>query len=65
MCKTNMAIRKTAKEKGVCLWEIAKVLGIGEATMTRKMRAELTDDEKKELLAIIEKLSTLKANASC
>lgn len=65
MCKTNTDIRKTAKEKGVCLWEIARVLDISEATMTRKMRNDLTENEKKELLVIIEKLSTLKANASC
>ncbi len=65
MSASNTIIRKTAKEKGVCLWEIANALGICEASMTRKMRNDLPEAETKKLLDIIEKLSAQKENASC
>lgn len=65
MSTCNAVIRKTAKEKGVYLWEIANALGICEASMTRKMRVNLPETETKKLLDIIEKLSAEKENASC
>ena len=52
----NCEVRKAAREAGVCLWQIASRLGIGEATMTRKMRVELSSEEKAKVLSIIEEL---------
>lgn len=42
----NTDIRKYAKTHGVRLWQIADELGISEITMSRKLRYELSEDEK-------------------
>lgn len=54
--RNNCEIRKAAREAGVCLWQIASRLLISEATMTRKMRLELSTEEKAKILSIIEEL---------
>ncbi len=54
----NTDVRAYAKEKGVKLWQIAKVLGISEPTMTRKLRSELPEPEKQTFRRIINELST-------
>lgn len=53
----NMNLRRTAKAAKVPLWRIAKVLGISEPTMTRKLRRELDEDEKTRILDIISTLA--------
>lgn len=53
----NTDVRETAKEKGVRLWEIAEYLKISDPTMTRKLRKELPDTEKAEILKIIDVLA--------
>lgn len=53
----NTDVRETAKEKGVRLWEIAEYLKISDPTMTRKLRKELPDTEKAEILKIIDALA--------
>lgn len=57
----NKKIRETAKSKGVCLWEIASALKISEATITRKLRKELSAEETSKILNIIEQLAAEKA----
>ena len=42
----NKDIRMCALEHGVKLWEIAKQLGISPETMSRRLRRELTAEEK-------------------
>lgn len=59
----NNDIRETAKEKGVRLWEIAEHLRISDPTMTRKLRKELTNREKKFYLDIIDQIAAKKENA--
>ena len=54
----NTDVRAYAKEKGVKLWQIAKVLGISEPTMTRKLRSELPETDKQTFRRIINELST-------
>lgn len=54
---SNLDVRQYAKEKGVCLWQCAEVLGISEPTMTRKLRRELPEDEKARLCEIIDRLA--------
>lgn len=54
----NIDVRAKAKEKGVCLWQIAEFLKISEATITRKLRKELSDEEKERIFEIIEELKT-------
>lgn len=59
MC--NMDLRQKAKEKDVFFWQIAEKLGVSEATMTRRLRFELPEQEKQKYLSIIDKLSAEKA----
>lgn len=54
---SNQEIRETAKNKKVRLWQIADKLGISEPTMTRKLRHELTNKEKKRIIKIINELA--------
>ena len=53
----NADIRKKAKDRNVNLWQIADVLGITDCTMSRKLRYELGEKEKKEIFAIIDDLA--------
>lgn len=53
----NTDIRQYAKEHGVKLWQCAAAIGISEPTMTRRLRTELPEPAKQELLSIIDKLS--------
>lgn len=56
----NCEVRTAARIADVRLWEIAKFLGFSEPTMTRKMRHELSDGEKKKFLEAIDKISAQK-----
>ena len=53
----NKDIREHAKECGVRLWKIASALGINDGNFSRKLRQELTHDEKMKILAIIDRLA--------
>ena len=53
----NQEIRKYAKSKNINLWEIAKYLNISEPTMTRKLRVELSEEEKQKIFKIIDELA--------
>lgn len=57
----NLQIRQCAKEKGVFLYEIAESLGVSEATICRKLRRELQENEKDQFLKRIEEVSTRKS----
>ncbi|MCM1167579.1 MAG: hypothetical protein NC299_16350 [Lachnospiraceae bacterium] len=50
----NQIIRDELREQKVFQWELAKELGISEATMVRKMRTELSDEETTKLLCLID-----------
>lgn len=54
MC--NADIRAAAKNAGVFLYQIAAAMGVSEPTMTRKLRFELSDAEKKPIFETIERL---------
>lgn len=53
----NIEIRSSAKNKGVKLWQIAEVLHIQDSAFSRKLRHELSKDEKEKILAIIDDLA--------
>lgn len=55
MC--NMDIRCMAGANGIKLWQIADALGIADCSLSRKLRKELPDEEKKAIFAIIQDLS--------
>ena len=59
----NLELRKAAKAAGIPLWRIADAIGVGEATMTRKLRHELPENEKKQLLNLIKQLAREGENA--
>ena len=46
----NKDIRVCALEHGVKLWEVAKQLGISPETMSRRLRWELTAEEKERMV---------------
>lgn len=52
----NKEVRVAAKDTGVRFWQICKVLHISEATLTRMLREELSENEKLELLAVINEI---------
>ena len=52
----NLELKKTAKAAKIPFWRIAEAMGISETAMSRKMRHELTEQERQEVLATIAKL---------
>lgn len=53
----NQEIRQTAKKSGVKLWQIADKLGINDGNFSRKLRHELTETERVNILNIIAELA--------
>ncbi len=54
MSTKNLEIRRKAKESDVKLWEIAAKLGITDGNFSRKLRKELSTEEKEKILNIID-----------
>lgn len=53
----NQEIRKTAKTRGVRLWQVGERLGMSDANFSRMLRHELPQEKQKEILRIINHLS--------
>lgn len=51
----NINIRIKLVEAGMKQWELARLLGISESQLSRKLRTELTQEEQERILEIIEK----------
>ena len=62
MKKANEDIRKAAKAANVRLWQIGEELGLADDRFSRKLRHELPEDMKQEILSIINKLSEVEEN---
>ncbi len=62
MC--NADVREYAKASGVFLYQVAVEMGISEPTMTRKLRFELSESERKKILDVIDNLKAKKESAS-
>lgn len=54
----NTDIRTEVKAAGLHLWQIADALGINDGNFSRKLRHELSDEEKTRIRTIIAELST-------
>ena len=52
----NLDIRKLAKEEGILLWEIAERLNLTDGNFSRKLRKEMSSDEKTKIKKIINEL---------
>lgn len=61
MSTANKVIREAAKNKGVKLWEIALFLCVSEATITRMLRVELTQEKAAKILSAIDRIAAEKA----
>jgi lambda repressor-like predicted transcriptional regulator len=57
MAVKNQDIRDAAKKSGIKLWQIAEKLGIWDATLSRKLRKELPQEEKEKIIGIIAELA--------
>ena len=57
----NSDIRSYAKEKGVKMWELAVSMKVSDMTITRKLRADLSDKEKENLKKTIDDIAENKA----
>lgn len=53
----NQDIREMMKEKHVTAYALAAVMGVSENTLFRKLRYELSDEEKEEYINAINLLS--------
>ena len=60
MKRANQEIREHAAKNSVYLWEIALALGVSEPTMTRKLRTELPDRDREEIMRIINDLAAMR-----
>ena len=60
MKRANQEIREYAAKNNVYLWEIALAMGISEPTMTRKLRTELPDRDREEIMRIINDLAAMR-----
>lgn len=53
----NKDIRHVAAGSGVRLWQIAEALGIADCSFSRKLRKELSEEEKQRIFGIIKNLA--------
>lgn len=56
----NMEIRMTMLKHNMKFWQVANVIGIDPATLSRWMREELTGERLEQVKNAIEKLKTEK-----
>lgn len=57
MTKANDDVRKAMKDKHVPAWAVGAALGVHENTVLRRLRFELPETEKQNLLRIIDNLA--------
>lgn len=60
----NKEIREAAKKAGLRLWQVADGVGLSESYFSRKLRKELPDDERRQVLDVIAQLATENGRAS-
>ncbi len=59
-----MDIRIKAQTAGVKLWQIADELGIADGNFSRKLRKELSEEEKAKIFSIIDSIAKNKNSAA-
>lgn len=60
MYTTNIEIKTSAKKAGVFLYEVAEKMGMNDSAFSRKLRKELTIDEKGKVMRAIHDLAEQK-----
>lgn len=59
MADANRDVKLAAAGAGVKLWQIAEALGIScDSNFSRKLRRELSDEEKAQIFKIINRLAS-------
>lgn len=53
----NVEIRSAYMLAGIKQWQFAEAMGISETHLSRKLRKELPQEEKRNILEIIDRLS--------
>lgn len=53
----NTDVRAYAKKRSVYFWQVSAAMGISEPTMTRRLRFELSAQDKQTFFQIIDKLA--------
>ena len=53
----NLKIKEALKVTGMKQWELAEILGVGESTLSRCFRRELSEEEQKRIVAVIQEHS--------
>lgn len=61
---TNQDVKRQAKQSGVFLWEIAEKLEVTDGNFSRKLRRELSPDEKQRIFSIIDEIAAEKKSAA-
>lgn len=51
----NRKIRNALKSNGLYLYNLGEILNVSEATITRMMRHELSQDEQARIITLIER----------
>lgn len=59
----NLDLRFKAKAAGVPFWKIAEKLGVTEVTITRRLRKELSPEQKQLYLDVIQQIVAERAKA--
>ena len=52
----NQEIRTAVKRSGVRMWQVAEALGIADTTLSKRLRKELPDNERENILEVISAL---------
>ena len=55
MC--NAEVKDRAAKSGIRLWQVADALGHNDSWLSRKLRKELSDQEKDHIFSVIDKLA--------
>lgn len=50
---SNVEIKATLKQAHMAQWQLADLLGITEWTLSRKLRKELSEEEKESIIQLI------------
>ncbi len=53
----NRDLRGAAAGAGVRLWQVAEAMGIADCSLSRKLRRELPQEEKEQILKVIAELA--------
>ena len=60
----NTRIRNALFQNNTKYWQLARIMGVSEATLSRRLRDELPDDEQARIVRLIEREAAKNEEAS-